>query len=146
MARDLRGWLADLGLDRYQEIFAENEIDLAAMPHVTDGDLKEIGVALGARRKLLAAVAALQSAAPEVETASSASGRSEGTTPPEAERRQLTVMFCDMVGSTELSARLDPEDLREVMRRYQDTVAGGVARFEGHVAKFLGDGVLAFFG
>ena len=64
----------------------------------------------------------------------------------EAERRQLTVMFCDLVGSTALSQRLDPEDLREVMRRYQDTVAGLVARFEGHVAKFLGDGVLAFFG
>ena len=70
----------------------------------------------------------------------------EPTGPSVAERRQLSIMFCDLVGSTELSQRLDPEDLREVMRRYQDAVAGSVSRYEGHVAKFLGDGVLAYFG
>ncbi|MEE8197814.1 MAG: hypothetical protein V3T69_11635, partial [Acidiferrobacterales bacterium] len=135
MARDINEWLEDLGLGKYAEVFAENEIDLAALPHVTEEDLKEIGVALGARRNLLAAIAALG----EVGAAAAAVPGPLPLGAPEAERRQLTVMFCDLVGSTALSQRLDPEDLREVMRRYQDTVAGVVARFEGHVAKFLGD-------
>ncbi|MFQ5955672.1 MAG: adenylate/guanylate cyclase domain-containing protein, partial [Kiloniellales bacterium] len=143
MAGDVREWLEGFGLDKYAEAFVENGVDLRALPHLSEDDLKELGVLLGHRRILLAAIASFQdqeSARQDQEPASEPLSRGE------AERRQLTVMFCDLVGSTELSARLDPEDLREVMRRYQDTVAGLVARFEGHVAKFLGDGVLAFFG
>ncbi len=141
MARDIGEWLEDLGLGRYADAFAENEIDLDALPHVTEDDLKDVGVALGARRKLLAAIAQLD-AAPAATVEVSGDERAS----PEAERRQLTVMFVDLVGSTELSRRLDPEDLREVMRRYQDAVAGAITRYEGYVAKFLGDGVLAYFG
>jgi class 3 adenylate cyclase len=143
MGRDISEWLEALGLGKYVEVFAENEIDCEALPHLTEDDLKEIGVALGARRKLLAAIARLEDKiGPRPD--SEISGDRLGAT--EAERRQLTVMFCDLVGSTELSHKLDPEDLREVMRRYQDAVAGAITRYEGYVAKFLGDGVLAYFG
>jgi class 3 adenylate cyclase/tetratricopeptide (TPR) repeat protein len=115
------------------------------LPTLTADDLNDIGVqAVGVRRKLLNAIAALN--ASDVEQVDTNNGDLTDQRQTVAERRQLTVMFCDLVGSTELAARLDPEDLREIMRSYQDTVAGLVARFEGHVAKFLGDGVLAFFG
>ena len=142
-------WLEELGLGEYVEAFAENRIDADVLPTLTIDDLKDIGIlAVGDRRKILNAVMALSERDDETTSEAASkqgpSGQTERTI--DAERRQLTVMFCDLVGSTELSARLDPEDLREVMRRYQDTVAGLVARFEGHVAKFLGDGVLAFFG
>jgi class 3 adenylate cyclase/tetratricopeptide (TPR) repeat protein len=143
MSRGIDQWLDGLGLGRYAEAFADNEIDLHALPHITEEDLKEIGVALGARRKLLAAIAELGDS-DEPPTADERSD--ERSASAEAERRQLTVMFVDLVGSTALSQRLDPEDLRDVLRRYQDVVAAAVARYEGHVAKFLGDGVLAYFG
>ena len=143
MARDIGTWLEDLGLGKYADAFAENEIDLDALPHVTEDDLREIGIALGARRKLLAAIGELEPNAEPAPDQDAAGDRPVGT---EAERRQLTVMFVDMVGSTALSAELDPEDLRDVMRRYQDAVAGAVTRYGGHVAKYLGDGVLAYFG
>jgi class 3 adenylate cyclase/predicted ATPase len=147
VAADIREWLEGLGLGKYAEAFAENEVELRALPHLDQDDLKELGVALGHRKLILAAVAELAAAPSSVSMAQHrASAATDTTKTGDAERRQLTVMFCDLVGSTELSRRLDPEDLREVMRRYQDTVAGVVARFEGHVAKFLGDGVLAFFG
>src|SRR5438093_1195520 len=123
----------------YEAAFRDNEIDWAVMPELTADDLKDIGVAaVGHRRKLLAAIAALRSdadAAPEPAVAA-----------PTAERRQLTVMFCDLVGSTELSARLDPEDLREVIAAYHSAVADVVRSFDGLVAKYMGDGVLVFFG
>jgi len=129
----LRQWLENLDLGQYAQTFADNDIDLEVLPELSDQDLKELGLSLGHRRKLLKAVAALAGApAPAPRS--------------EAERRQLTVMFCDLVGSTALSARLDPEDMREVIRSYQDTCAGILARFEGFVAKFMGDGVLAYFG
>jgi len=152
VAADIREWLEVLGFDQYAQVFAENDIDFRALPHIDQDDLKELGVSLGHRKVILAAIEAMNEAreteaadphrfAPVGgEEAPSALGQQQ------AERRQLTVMFCDLVGSTELSARLDPEDLREVMRRYQDTVAGVVARFEGHVAKFLGGRGLALFG
>ncbi len=143
MTHDIGEWLDRLGLVRYADAFGENEINLDALPHITEDDLKDIGVALGARRTLLAAIKDLKSGTGQTSEDEVGHDRPSRT---EAERRQITVVFCDLVGSTALSQRLDPEDLREVMRRYQDTVAGVVARFEGHVAKFLGDGVLAFFG
>ena len=143
MVHDIGGWLKELGLGEYAEVFAENGVDLRALPHMTEDDLRELGVLLGHRRILLAAVASLSDQEPRQP---SEKITSEPSSQAEAERRQLTVMFCDLVGSTELSRRLDPEDLRNVLRRYQDAVSGAVTRYGGHVAKFLGDGVLAYFG
>ena len=144
MARDISEWLEGLGLDKYTAIFAENDIGFDVLPDLTQELLKDLGVAsLGDRVRLLKAIETLDT------NASGAVAETEilvPSQPVEAERRQLTVMFCDLVGSTALSQQLDPEDLRDVMRRYQDAVAGAVARYEGHVAKFLGDGVLAYFG
>jgi hypothetical protein len=147
MTASIRLWLESLGLDLYAETFEENDLDVELAADLTDADLKDLGVAsMGHRKKLLRAIETLAAAPTAIESApstmQSSPEPSEAATC-QAERRQLTVMFCDLVGSTALSQRLDPEDLREVMRRYQDTVAGVVARFEGHVAKFLGDGVLA---
>jgi class 3 adenylate cyclase/predicted ATPase len=143
MAGDIATWLDGLGLGRYADVFAENEIDLDALPHIIEEDLKEIGVALGPRRKLLAAIAALDVSQA---LASPEDANAGGPIVSEAERRQLTVVFCDLVGSTELSAKLDPEDLRDVMRGYQDAVAGAVIPYGGHIGKYLGDGVLVLFG
>ncbi len=141
MARDIDQWLDGLGLARYAGLFAENEIDLDILADLTEADFKDLGIPLGDRKRLLRAMASLSDGSGESSVAA------PGPTPAvEAERRQLTVMFCDLVGSTALSQRLDPEDLREVMRRYQDAAAGAVTRYEGYVAKFLGDGVLAYFG
>ena len=136
---DIAVWLRDLGLERYELAFRKDEIDWEALHKPTAEDLKDLGVVLGGhRRKLLAAIAALQGdAAPSTERASAARA---------AERRQLTVMFCDLVGSTELASRLDPEDLREVVAAYQRAVAQAVAGFDGFVAKYMGDGVLVYFG
>ncbi len=145
MARDIREWLEGLGLGDFAEAFEENAIGLHLLPSLTVEDLREIGVAkLGHRKELLNAIAALSAQ----DTTEAATSASQVTTPDqiEAERRQLTVMFVDLVGSTELSVRLDPEDLREVMRAYQEACATVVARFEGFVAKYLGDGILAYFG
>jgi class 3 adenylate cyclase/predicted ATPase len=116
-------------------MFRDNGIDLEVLPRLTVDDFKEIGVqAVGHRRKILDAIGSLP--------ADPGAPRAPGS----AERRQLTLMFVDLVGSTDLSRRVDPEELREIMRAYQNTVAGEIARLEGHVAKFLGDGVLAYFG
>ena len=131
---DIEAWLRGLGLDRHAELFRANQIGLDVVPDLTDADLAALGVALGDRKRLLRAIAALREPAPEPAAR------------PQAERRQLTVMFVDLVGSTALSARLDPEEMREVIHAYQTTVAAEITRFEGHVAKFMGDGVLAYFG
>jgi class 3 adenylate cyclase len=145
VAIDIRDWLEELRLGKYAELFADNDIDLAALPHITDEDLRELGVTVGARRKILAARKSPQ----EPQAPGDEPADEDPTTPvtaaESAERRQLTVMFCDLVGSTELANRLDPEDLRDAMRRYQDGVSGAITRYGGHVAKFLGDGVLAYF-
>jgi class 3 adenylate cyclase/predicted ATPase len=137
---DVAEWLRTLGLEQYEPAFRANEIDERVLPRLTTEDLKDLGVGLvGHRRRLLDAIAALGARTPTV-TVTPAAARSD------AERRQLTVMFCDLVGSTELSARLDPEDLREVIAAYHRTVAEGVAQFDGFVAKYMGDGVLVYFG
>lgn len=146
MARDIAEWLDSLGFGRYADGFADNEIDLDALPHITEADLKDIGVALGPRRKMLAAIAELGDANGAV-GAANADERSDQNVPgADAERRQLTVMFVDLVGSTSLSAGLDPEEMRDIIRGFQDAVAGEIARLDGHVAKFMGDGVLVYFG
>ena len=140
---DIASWLRTLGFDQYATAFVENHIRPELLPSLTADDLKDLGVAsVGHRRELLGAIAALRTgpaAAPEVSTPDVASGSA-------AERRQLTVMFCDLVGSTALSARLDPEELREVIGAYHRCVAEAVRRFDGFVAKYMGDGVLVYFG
>jgi class 3 adenylate cyclase len=141
---DIAAWLQGLGLERYVPAFRDNEIDWEVLPKLTSEDLREIGVAaIGHRRKLLDAIAALGAA---VRTAAVTAAPSDASAPTDAERRQLTVMFCDLVGSTELSARLDLEDLREVIAAYHRAVADVVGRFDGFVAKYMGDGVLIYFG
>ena len=116
------------------------------LPALTDADLRELGVAsLGHRKRLLAAIAAL-AVSDRAEHSLRSSPTTHGARITQAERRQLTVMFVDLVDSTALSSRLDPEDMREVLHAYQNTVAGQIARVEGHVAKLMGDGVLAYFG
>ena len=140
---DVGEWLRALGLGRYEGAFREAEIGPDVLPDLTDSDLEKLGVSLGDRKRLLKAIASLGSAQLLAEP-KGLSPRPSSTDV--AERRQLTVMFCDLVGSTALSARLDPEDMREVIRAYQDACSGAVARYDGFVAKFMGDGVLAYFG
>jgi class 3 adenylate cyclase len=133
-----------LGLERYVPAFRDNEIDWAVLPKLTSEDLREVGVAaIGHRRKLLDAIAALGAAIPAAAVEAAAVG---APTQVDAERRQLTVMFCDLVGSTSLSTRFDPEDLRDLIGAYHRTVAEIVTGFDGFVAKYMGDGVLAYFG
>ena len=134
-------WLEKLGMSEYADCFAENRIDLAVLPDLTDHDLEKLGVVLGDRRKMLRAIANLEAHKITVAAAAPA-GPARDT----AERRQVTVMFSDLVGSTALSARMDPEDLREVIAAYQKCVAEAVRRFGGFVAKYMGDGVLVYFG
>jgi class 3 adenylate cyclase len=134
---DVAQWLQDLGLSNYTALFREQAIDADVLPSLTDADFEKLGLPLGHRKKLLTAIAALEAAAPSTTSI---------RRPLHAERRQLTVMFVDLVGSTSLSTRLDPEDMRETLTAYQNTVAGEIARFDGHLAKFMGDGVLAYFG
>jgi class 3 adenylate cyclase len=148
MGVDVGAWLRMLGLQQYAQAFRDNDVDADLLARLTAEDLRELGVAsVGHRRRLLDATAALQVAAapPLVAPAVGASGGARLAEPSQAgaERRQLTVMFVDLVGSTGLAGRLDPEDLRAAIRTYQDACAGVVARFEGFVAKCLGDGVLA---
>jgi class 3 adenylate cyclase len=147
---DIVVWLRSLGLGKYEASFRENEIDETVLPNLTAEDLKDLGVSIvGHRRKLLDAIASLRSE-PNGNTPSVASATTSNEPSPRpedrAERRQVTVLFSDLVGSTALSARMDPEDLREVISAYQKCVAETVQRFGGFVAKYMGDGVLIYFG
>src|SRR6516162_8752076 len=148
IAMDIAEWLRRLDLAQYIEAFAANAIDWSVLPSLTAGDLQDIGVAaVGHRRKLLNAIAALSEPAAAADPAATAGLLApQSTVVSGAERPQLTVMFCDLVGSTALSARLDPEDLREVYGAYHAAVAEEVVRFGGFVAKYMGDGVLSYFG
>ena len=146
MADDIEQWLQGLGLGQYARVFAENDIDFRAVGELSDNDLKDLGLSLGHRRILQGAIRKqTEEPQPSRLTTPAADGH-ESQLPAEAERRQLTVLFCDLVGSTALSSRLDPEDMRDVLRGYQDACAGVVARYDGYVAKFMGDGVFAYFG
>jgi class 3 adenylate cyclase len=134
-------WLEKLGMSEYAERFAENDVDFAVLRDLTDQHLKDLGVSLGHRLKMLRAIGELASVAPttlELKTAT------EPRPQDAAERRQLTVMFCDLVGSTALSARLDPEDLRAIVGSYHRCCAEVITRSSGFVAKYMGDGVLAY--
>jgi class 3 adenylate cyclase/tetratricopeptide (TPR) repeat protein len=146
---DLHDWLKACSLEALAGVLAANDVDLDILPDLTDQDLEKLGISLGHRRKLLRAVATLRDATAGAAMAGEAAPLREATAPvatPEAERRQVTVLFSDLVGSTALSTVLDPEDMSALIRRYQDACAGAVARFDGYIAKFMGDGVLAYFG
>src|SRR6478735_6536791 len=139
--RGITEWLASIGLEEYAQRFAENAIDLSVVRDLTEQDLKELGVLLGHRRKMLRAIAELDGVAPApTETATEPVPRDE------SERRHLTVMFCDLVGSTALSERLDPEDVWRVTASYQACTGVVIGRYQGMIARYMGDGVLAYFG
>jgi class 3 adenylate cyclase len=144
---DVGGWLRKLGLEHYEAAFRENKIDDTVLPSLTAEDLKDLGVGfVGDRRKLLDAIAALRAQASAPTPLPEAPLATDKAAQDTAERRQVTVMFSDLVGSTALSARLDLEDLREVISAYQMCVADTVRRFGGFVARYMGDGVLIYFG
>ena len=141
---DIGGWLRSLGLEEYETVFRENKVDAAVLPKLTAEDLKDLGVAaVGDRRKLLEAIELLRSGTKPESTRLAPPSTAKDSA---AERRQVTVMFSDLVGSTALSVRMDPEDLREVISAYQKSVTETVCRFGGFVAKYMGDGVLVYFG
>ena len=143
---------SELSLEKYIDAFVENDVDLRALPYIKEADLQELGVSLGHRKIILAAVSkSTQSHLDQPDAVSVERHAVDPVTPAisqgsTADRRLLSVLFCDLVGSTELSAQLDPEDMHELTRRYQDTIAGSITRFGGYVAKYLGDGVLSYFG
>lgn len=144
---DIRQWLERIGLGKYAQVFAENDVGPDVLPYLTEEHLKELGVSLGDRVRLMQAIKALatppdlpQTPVPSVSDASSA------VSGVEAERRQLTVMFCDLVGSTALSAKLDPEDLREVITAFQNKCREAIERYTGFIARYMGDGMLVYFG
>ena len=146
---DVAAWLRGLGLEQYAPAFRDNDVDGEVLPKLTADDLIGLGVtSIGHRRKLLDAVAALGAAAPAppAPTATPASAPPPAPAPAQAERRQLTVMFCDLVGSTALSTGMDPEDLRDVIASYQRRCSAAIRRYDGFVAKYMGDGILAYFG
>src|SRR5262252_9036957 len=147
---DIGGWLRGLGLEQYAQLFRDNDIDGEILCGMNAEDLKELGISsFGHRRRLLNAIAALGGAPATGDVAHSAVSVTSAPASPttiDAERRQLTVMFCDLVGSTPLSTRFDPEDLREIVGSYNRCVADTVGRFAGFVAKYMGDGVLIYFG
>jgi class 3 adenylate cyclase/tetratricopeptide (TPR) repeat protein len=149
---DLRDWLRGHRLEQYADAFEANDVDLDVLSDLSEGDLEQLGLSLGNRRRLLKAIAGLGAAAAPFQSSSEhklpgdEKPAVEGAGSGDAERRQVTVMFVDMVGSTALSAKVDPELLGGLIRRYQDAVAGAIGRYGGFVAKFMGDGVLAYFG
>src|SRR5262245_22804934 len=138
----IASWLEGLGLGQYTTCFVENAVDLSILPDLTEADLEKLGVALGHRKRMLRAIAGLSSHEPvrAVGPPASESPISEG------ERRQITVLFCDLVDSTVLAVKLDPEDLSAVIRRFQATCAAIITQAGGHVARYMGDGILAYFG
>ena len=141
-------WLAEIGLGRYDTVFASNKIDFDVIRSLSDADLRELGLALGDRKRMLQAVAKLDghpaadSSAPQ--TAAAPHGEPAVSHP--GERRQLTVMFCDLVDSTALSEKLDPEELRSLLHAYRNLCGDVIARYDGFVARYLGDGILTYFG
>src|ERR1700722_4910434 len=149
-AVDIASWLRSLGLERYEATFRENDVDAELLPKLTADNLRELGItSFGHRHRLLEAIAALRpEGTPADEPARSSTNLIENLGPSEttAERRPLSVMFCDLIGSTALSSRLDPEDLREVIRTYQACVSTTIQQFDAFIARYVGDGVLIYFG
>jgi class 3 adenylate cyclase/tetratricopeptide (TPR) repeat protein len=138
--RDIAEWLGSIGLGEYAQRFAENAIDLSTLRDLTEQDLKDLGVLLGHRRKMLRAIGELDDAPAPAQSAT------KPESPDEAERRHLTVMFCDLVGSTALAARLDPEDMRTLIGAYHRRITEVISRYQGIIGRYMGDGVLVYFG
>ena len=141
---DVGGWLKGLGLGKYEQVFVANAIDSDVLPELTEGDFEKLGIPLGDRKRLMKAISSLGAG-----SAGATIGREVGTGSQEvqpAERRHLTVMICDLVGSTALSARLDPEDMGAVIDAYQATCARITLSYDGFIADFRGDGIFAYFG
>ncbi|MBV8612757.1 MAG: hypothetical protein JOY66_03170, partial [Acetobacteraceae bacterium] len=143
MTSDIRAWLDSLALGHYSGTFEANGIGPDVLRDLTDADLAGLGINLGDRKRLLRAIGRRNVDAPADPAARSGSS---GAIHPQPERRWITVLFCDLVGSTEISDHLDPEDLREIIARYHDRVAGAIVAFEGYVGGFSGDGIAAYFG
>jgi class 3 adenylate cyclase len=143
---EVGGWLWSLGLQQYEAVFRENKIDSDVLPELAEGDLEKLGLPLGDRKRLLKAIRALGTASAATDAVRPPTAASTSPSRDTAERRQLTVMFCDLVGSTGLSSRMDPEDLREVISAYQAACVKAIQSYEGLVAKFMGDGILAYYG
>src|SRR5271166_4149904 len=141
---DIGGWLRGLGLGQYDATLRESEVDAEVLPELTESDLSQLGVPLGHRKRLLKAIAALGAA--EKAPASALRPLREDSVPHGGERRQLTVMFCDLVGSTALSEKLDPEELRSLLHAYRILCGDVIARYDGFVARYVGDGILTYFG
>lgn len=155
MGNSIRAWLEACGLEQYAEVFTQNDVDVKVLPHLTNDDLRELGVSIGHRKTILAEIAERdrEDQAKDAVPLSTAMGtmnaqaqNPDAFIPSHAEKRNMTVLFADLVDFTEKTNRIDPEEMRELLQRYQDTVAGEVTRFGGYVAKFLGDGMLVFFG
>ena len=140
---DIKRWLESHGLEKYAEVFVENEIDLDVLDELSMDELKDLEIPLGARKRILKAIAAGTQASPSAEATSSEPMAAPSR---EAERRQLTVMFCDLVGSTALSESMDPEDYRDVIAAYQTAASVVVTEHDGYLARFMGDGLLIYFG
>ncbi|MFO0996019.1 MAG: adenylate/guanylate cyclase domain-containing protein [Alphaproteobacteria bacterium] len=141
---DLGQWLQSIGLGQLEQRFAAHDVDFEVLRDLTETDLMELGLSLGQRKRLLKALDALA-----IRGLSPTSAQSEWSRPPrlvDAERRQMTVMFCDLAGFTAISERFDPEDVRSMLAAYQEVCAEVIARYEGHIARYLGDGILAYFG
>ena len=138
----VREWLAAEALSQYVELFEQNRIELDVLSDLTERDLQDLGIPLGDRKRLLKAI----HSSAESKPADAAAGPVPTTAASGAERRQLTVLFCDLVGSTALAQKLDPEELRDLMQAYQGACSEIVARYEGHVAQYLGDGLMVYFG
>jgi Adenylate and Guanylate cyclase catalytic domain/SAM domain (Sterile alpha motif) len=149
-AVDIAGWLRDLGLDRYEAAFRENDVNADILPKLTGDDLKDLGVtSVGHRRQILDAIATLRLEGRPADGPVQLSTRPAGNLVPSetaGERRQLTVMFCDLVGSTALSEKLDPEELRNLLHSYRILCGDVIARYDGFVARYVGDGILTYFG
>ena len=143
---DIGDWLNGLGLGQFAELFRDNLIDLDVLPDLTEADLETLGLPLGARKKILKAAGSLGSSPGAAEALDPPVQPASPPPSPTAERRQLTLMFVDLVGSTALAERLDPEEMGGVLRAFQNCAAGEITRLEGHVAKYMGDGILAYFG
>jgi hypothetical protein len=143
----LAGWLQEHGLDQYADVFAQSEIDLDVMPDLTEQDLEKLGLPLGARKRFMRAIRSPNASSPAaIDSSPSSSPSSSIVSVSEGERRQLTVLFCDMVGFTELANRVDSEVLQRIIRSYEDACAVCITRYEGYVFQRLGDGIVAFFG
>jgi len=142
---DFKLWLQSVGLEKYGEVFASHDIDLTVIPDLTEQDLEKLGLSLGHRRKFMAAAAKFRTA-PASSPVASAQAQPVDQLAPAVERRQLTVVFVDLVGSTALGTELDPEDLIQLLRQYRDACTAVIAKFDGFIAQYLGDGILVYFG